>query len=137
MLTKSQIEKFYLDVESLKLKRPVARISEVVSISKGVVSEILNKKREPSENFYKKFYELFDQLAEYGTSDIKKAHSITMNELSGVILRTYALQQVSLSVLAELLAEKTGASVTATQSELLKAVEAEEVKMREVLRELQ
>ena len=64
---------------------------------------------------------------------VKKARQISIDKLSGLIIRTYALQQVNLSVLSELLADKNGASVTATQSELLKAVEAEEVKMRDAL----
>lgn len=59
-----------------------------------------------------------------------QAHPVSMDKLAGVVLRTYAIQQVSLSVLSELLADKKGSSVTAIQSELLKAVEAEEVKMR-------
>lgn len=137
MLTERQIDQFFIDLAALGLKRPVAVVSEKTGFSKGTVSEYLNRKKSPSENFIKKFYNEFEISSK--TSDgttIKKAHSISMNELSGVILRTYALQQVSLSVLAELLAEKTGASVTVTQSELLKAVEAEEVKMRDALREL-
>ncbi|MBG9376954.1 hypothetical protein I5907_11975 [Panacibacter sp. DH6] len=112
-------------------------------IGKSTVIQYINRKKEPRANFIQKFYEQFDEelkkvaIVDTSVTNYRTAPPITLDKISSVILRTYALQQVGLSVLAELLAEKTGASVTATQSELLKAVEAEEVKMREALRELQ
>lgn len=59
LISKEHIEKFYSDVNSLALKFPVARISEKTGYSKGNVSDILNKKKEPSEDFLKLFYKEF------------------------------------------------------------------------------
>lgn len=56
MLTTNKISTFYADVERLKLKFPVAAISKETGISKGTVSDVLSKKREPSENFIDEFY---------------------------------------------------------------------------------
>jgi hypothetical protein len=56
MLTKERIDKFYIDLEALGLKRPIAAISQATGYSKGNVSEWVNKKKEPSENFIDKFY---------------------------------------------------------------------------------
>jgi hypothetical protein len=59
VLTIERISKFYEDVEGLKLKFPVAIISKKTEIAKGYVSEVLSKKKEPSEDFIKTFYEKF------------------------------------------------------------------------------
>lgn len=59
MITKAQINDFYDDVELLGLKFPNAEIAKVTKQSKGAVSEYLNKKKEPSEQFLKLFYEGF------------------------------------------------------------------------------
>jgi intein/homing endonuclease len=59
MITNETISKFYKDVEALGLKFPVAAISKATGYSKGNVSQYLQKKDEPSENFISKFYEKF------------------------------------------------------------------------------
>lgn len=61
MLTEERISKFYEDVKVLGLKRPVAAISEATGFSKGNVSQYLNRKSPPSENFIDKFYEVFKE----------------------------------------------------------------------------
>lgn len=72
MLTQERIDQFYKDVESLRLKRPVAVISEKTGFSKGNVSSYLNKKLSPSENFIKKFYESFNLTPESLKLESKK-----------------------------------------------------------------
>lgn len=62
LITKEHIEKFYDDLERLALKFPVARISEKTEYSKGNVSEILSKKKEPSEEFLNRFYKEFEKV---------------------------------------------------------------------------
>lgn len=57
MHTEERISKFYADLENLKLVRPVAVIAKKTGISKGYVSEVINKEKEPSENFLRLFYE--------------------------------------------------------------------------------
>ena len=64
MLTQEKIERFYKDVDSLGLKRPVAAISEKTGLSKGNVSSYLNKKMPPSEAFIDKFYDSFKNIDE-------------------------------------------------------------------------
>lgn len=59
MLTKTQIERFYTDVEGLGLKFPVAAIADATGENKANVSKYLGKKLEPSEGFLKRFYEKF------------------------------------------------------------------------------
>ncbi len=51
--------KFLKDVSKLELRFPVAEIARKTGFSKGNVSEYLDGKKEPSENFLKKFYEKF------------------------------------------------------------------------------
>lgn len=57
--TEERISKFYDDLKNLKLKRPVAEITRKTGISKGYVSEVLSKEKEPSENFLRLFYQKF------------------------------------------------------------------------------
>lgn len=58
-LTEKEIEKFYEDFEALELKFPVAAIVEHTGFSKGTVSEYLSRKKPPSKNFLKRFYDKF------------------------------------------------------------------------------
>ncbi|MHA4844470.1 hypothetical protein ACX0G7_09910 [Flavitalea antarctica] len=62
MLQKSDIDNFYADVERLKLKSPVASIAKQTGSSRGMVSEYLSGKKDPSANFIRKFYESFAHL---------------------------------------------------------------------------
>jgi hypothetical protein len=57
--TSQRISKFYEDVEKLGLKFPGKEISKKLHVSKGYVSDVLNKKKEPSEEFLNDFYNLF------------------------------------------------------------------------------
>lgn len=59
MLTQAVIEKFYKDVEALGLKHPVAEITKRTGMSKGQISQVLNKKLPPSEQLINKFNESF------------------------------------------------------------------------------
>jgi hypothetical protein len=59
MLTEADITQFYLDVAGLGLKFPVAAIAKATKLSKGNVSDYLNRRKKPSENFLKRFYEAF------------------------------------------------------------------------------
>ena len=67
---KYSISKFYRDVESLDFRFPVSEIVRSTGLPKGNVSEVLNKKREPSENFMEKFYSAFG-------SDLEKVEPST------------------------------------------------------------
>ena len=59
MITNTVIEKFYKDVHKLGLKFPVKEIQKQTGYGKPQVSEILNRKKDPSEAFIKKFYAKF------------------------------------------------------------------------------
>jgi hypothetical protein len=59
MITKAEIEQFYKDVDELALKFPGSAIAKRTNFNKGIVSEYLNKKKEPSENFLRAFYNAF------------------------------------------------------------------------------
>jgi transcriptional regulator with XRE-family HTH domain len=59
MLTQKIIENFYTDLENLGLRFPISAIAQATGFSKGNVSEYLNRKKEPSQAFIKKFYEVF------------------------------------------------------------------------------
>lgn len=62
MLTKADIDKFYKDLDSLDVKFPVAVISEKTGYNKGNVSQIINRKLSPSENFIEAFYKSFKNV---------------------------------------------------------------------------
>lgn len=61
MLTEDRISMFYEDLASLGLKRPVADIAKATGFSKGNVSQYINRKSTPSENFIEKFYVAFKE----------------------------------------------------------------------------
>lgn len=61
MLTNSLIDKFYTDVDLLGLKFPVAAISQKTGLSKGLISDVLLKKKKPSEKLINAFYEKFSE----------------------------------------------------------------------------
>jgi DNA-binding transcriptional regulator GbsR (MarR family) len=62
MLNQELIEKFYRDVESLKIKKKGAVITKATGFSKSNVSEYLRKIKTPSENFIIAFYEHFGNM---------------------------------------------------------------------------
>lgn len=58
MITKKEIEQFYLDLKAVGLVKPVAVMMEATGLkSSGTVSEYLSGKKKPSETFIKAFYE--------------------------------------------------------------------------------
>lgn len=59
MHTSQRISKFYEDLERLDLKFPGKEIANKLNISKGYVSDVINKKKEPSEEFLNDFYKYF------------------------------------------------------------------------------
>jgi hypothetical protein len=59
MITRTAIEKFYKDVHKLGLKFPVKEIQKQTGYGKPQVSEILSRKKDPSEAFINKFYAKF------------------------------------------------------------------------------
>lgn len=59
MLTEKKIERFFSDLDKLKLRFPVASIAKATGYSKGNVSDFLGRKKSISEAFIDKFYEEF------------------------------------------------------------------------------
>lgn len=59
MHTSQRISKFYDDLEKLGLKFPGKELSNKLKVSKGYVSDVLNKKKEPSDEFLNEFYKMF------------------------------------------------------------------------------
>lgn len=61
MITQNEIDAFYEDVALLKLRFPNAAIVKATGEPKGNVSSYLNKKRKPTEDFLKRFYNAFSE----------------------------------------------------------------------------
>jgi hypothetical protein len=57
--TSERISKFYNDLKKLGLIHPVAEIHKKTKVSKGYISEVLRKIKEPGPEFLKIFYEKF------------------------------------------------------------------------------
>lgn len=81
MITKELIDKFYEDVESLGLKFPVAAIQKETGFGKGTVSQYLNKKLEPSENFLTSFYKAFQKRLQKVSRDTVSDRNITGSKI--------------------------------------------------------
>lgn len=119
MLDKKMITKFYEDLESLKLKFPVAALVEATNYSKSSVSKVVSKKLEPSEDFISAFYKSFKnsfnnishenetKKAETQNSDISAliAQNTTLIESHNRLTRTLEM----------LVREKTSATVEKQQ----------------------
>lgn len=58
-LTTDRVERFYKDVDTLRLKFPVAEISRATGQSKGNVSKYLSQTLEPSNAFLDRFYRAY------------------------------------------------------------------------------
>lgn len=58
MHTSNRISKFYEDLGKLELKFPGKELSKM-GYSKGYVSDVINRKKEPSEDFLNAFYKKF------------------------------------------------------------------------------
>lgn len=72
IMSRAEIDQFYKDVEALGLRFPVADISKATRFAKGQVSEYLNKKKEPSENFIRAFYKSF----KIGSTNVSRETSL-------------------------------------------------------------
>jgi hypothetical protein len=70
MLTQETIDKFYKDVESLKIKKKGAVITKATGFPKSNVSEYLRKIKTPSENFIIAFYENFDKFLPKSSTNV-------------------------------------------------------------------
>jgi hypothetical protein len=70
MLTQEIIDKFYKDVESLKIKKKGAVITKATGFPKSNVSEYLRKIKAPSENFIIAFYENFGDLLPKSSTEV-------------------------------------------------------------------
>lgn len=70
MIRQDDIDKFYSDVEGLRLKFPVAAITRATGESKGNVSKILRRQLSPSESFLNRFYGQFPKSSEKVSSEI-------------------------------------------------------------------
>ena len=55
-LTQDDIDRFYTDLESIRLLKPVAELARISGLSTGNVSEYLNKKKKPSRKLIDAFY---------------------------------------------------------------------------------
>lgn len=75
---KQLINKFYKDLELLDLRNQVSVISTKLGVSKGNVSNYINKKLEPSIQFLEKFYEVFEaDLKKVVGVETEKAQAVT------------------------------------------------------------
>lgn len=132
MLKRSEIDQFYLEVEKLDLKFPVAAIGRATGESKGNVSKILSRKLDPSESFLKRFYDKFPKSipkvsretvneapADYmSTKDdliaalkrenarLQKDLDLSLGELRHNVLLTRAMSETTQELLIELLVKQ-------------------------------
>ena len=111
MLTKPQIDLFYNDLGSLSIKFPVAEINRRTGFNKGVISEVLNKKKEPSENFIDAFYREFKkELDEHKVTLTTITTKPNFGEEKPVkpnddLIKTIASQQETIKTLTEAIAK--------------------------------
>jgi hypothetical protein len=70
MLTQETIEKFYKDVDSLNIKKKGAAITKATGFPKSNVSEYLNRKKVPSENFIIAFYDNMSHMLAKSSTDV-------------------------------------------------------------------
>jgi len=122
MITKKDIQDFYEHITELGLKFPVAAISTATGYSKGQVSEILNLKQDPTENFLKMFYEKFPKSS--NELELKRA-AIELSRIDRLIaiMESHAESIARLSKANESLAAKVGSGETGIAFSLSKDVE--------------
>lgn len=63
MHTSQRISKFYEDLGRLELRFPGKELAKL-GYSKGYVSDVINRKKEPSEDFLKAFYKKFSNSSQ-------------------------------------------------------------------------
>jgi transcriptional regulator with XRE-family HTH domain len=113
---KQLINKFYKDLELLDLRNPVSVISTRMGVSKGNVSNYLNKKLEPSIQFIEKFYEVFKgDLKKVVGMETEKAQAVTPAPLN---TDTPPDNMVPLSTLYQMLKEHYD-DMKATKTQML------------------
>jgi transcriptional regulator with XRE-family HTH domain len=61
LITKQDIEEFYTAINSLNIKFPGKVVAEKTGYSRGTVSDYMNRKLPPSEEFMTAFYEAFPE----------------------------------------------------------------------------
>ncbi len=66
-------------IEDLKIRFPVATISRDLQISKGIVSEYINNKKVPSQNFVKLFEKHYN--IDVNTYQNEKTNKVTEEDL--------------------------------------------------------
>jgi len=103
-------EQFIRHVNSLKLKFPVASLARKTKESKGNISDFLNGNKNPSDNFLKKFYDLFPNgFKDEQTSDEPEPETITAEkepEYTSVYIQEIAGYKERVVLLREVIAEK-------------------------------
>lgn len=72
MLTQEKIDRFYLDVNSLDIKKKVSVITRETCFPQSNVSEWLRKVKRPSEAFIDKFYEKFGTALKISTINLRE-----------------------------------------------------------------
>ncbi|WP_430897710.1 MULTISPECIES: hypothetical protein [unclassified Paraflavitalea] len=99
MVSEKDIEQFYKDVESLGLKFPVASIASATGFSMPTVSQMLSKKKSPSEGLLKKFYAYFGNELKVSHETIGKyssnKESAKENPLSGHMITMSIEERIS------------------------------------------
>jgi phage repressor protein C with HTH and peptisase S24 domain len=85
MITKQDIEKFYVDVDRLNLKFPVAVLAKQTGFSKGQISQVLNKKIEPSESLINEFYNKFNDSLKNVPHEKDEPSELELNEPNPLI----------------------------------------------------
>jgi transcriptional regulator with XRE-family HTH domain len=73
-MNEADIDRFYQDVDALGLRFPNKEIAARTGLTKGTVSEYLNKKQPPSESFIKAFYRKFEK-------DLEKVRMTTYSNI--------------------------------------------------------
>lgn len=123
MLKKAEIDQFYIDVENLDLKFPVAAIGKATNESKGNVSKILRRKLEPSESFLKRFYEKFPKSSKKGSGETGLGYALEgLQQWQASVDAGFA---VLIQELAPILAKANGKSISAVVSQLKKDIDSE------------
>lgn len=89
MNTSQRVSKFYEDLERLDLRFPGKEIATRLKISKGYVSDVINKKKEPSEEFMNDFYRLFTNEFSNGSQSSNTMDFILPIGLLKVTLKDY------------------------------------------------
>lgn len=127
MVTKTQIEQFYKDVDSLGFKFPVAAISKATGESKGNVSSYLGKKLSPSESFLKKFYDGFKKELEKKEKVVKVTvdRDKLIVDLQKEVIRLEARVNVLMITLADVVSKVDKKAIAIVDGELTAATNRE------------